>query len=296
MLKGLMITPPVIGRISIGRVVEKNGKRFPGKDDEFTLTTQIQRAGIWIPHPLNDNLRETYASEGQKLRRIPVRMLFDDPELNLRVSYNLFDRQSGRPLCVGDGEHCKRVVDGNLEKHPCPSPDACPLGMHGYCKPYGRLNVVIGEEDPLGSFIFRTTGFNSIRTLSARLRYYHAITKGKLSTLPLELRLRGKSTTQSYRTPIFYVDLVIAEGLTLEQAIQETESLYQQRQEAGFDQATLDQAAREGFAMGAFEDSEEEGINIVEEFYPDTHPSSSAPIENSDLSAKINAKHAALSN
>ena len=26
MIKGLMITPPVIGRISIGKMVEKNGK------------------------------------------------------------------------------------------------------------------------------------------------------------------------------------------------------------------------------------------------------------------------------
>ena len=30
MLKGLAITPPVVGRISIGRVVERNGKRLPG--------------------------------------------------------------------------------------------------------------------------------------------------------------------------------------------------------------------------------------------------------------------------
>lgn len=43
MLKGLALTPPVIGRISIGRVVEKNGKRLPEKDDEFTtlMATQI---------------------------------------------------------------------------------------------------------------------------------------------------------------------------------------------------------------------------------------------------------------
>lgn len=32
MLKGLALTPPVIGRISIGRVVEKNGKRLPDPD------------------------------------------------------------------------------------------------------------------------------------------------------------------------------------------------------------------------------------------------------------------------
>lgn len=38
MLKGLAITPPILGRISIGKVVEKNGKRLPEKDDQFTLT------------------------------------------------------------------------------------------------------------------------------------------------------------------------------------------------------------------------------------------------------------------
>lgn len=35
MIKGLAITPPVLGRISIGRVIEKNGKRLPEKDDQF---------------------------------------------------------------------------------------------------------------------------------------------------------------------------------------------------------------------------------------------------------------------
>ena len=42
MLKGLALTPPVIGRIAIGRVVEKAGRRLPEKDDEFTLTSQVQ--------------------------------------------------------------------------------------------------------------------------------------------------------------------------------------------------------------------------------------------------------------
>ena len=34
MLKGLVITPPVVGRISIVRVVERNGKRLPEKDEQ----------------------------------------------------------------------------------------------------------------------------------------------------------------------------------------------------------------------------------------------------------------------
>jgi hypothetical protein len=48
MLKGLALTPPVIGRISIGKIVEKNGKRLPEKDDEFTVTSQVQTKDGWV--------------------------------------------------------------------------------------------------------------------------------------------------------------------------------------------------------------------------------------------------------
>lgn len=41
MLKGLALTPPIVGRISIGKVIEKAGKRLPEKDDEFTITSQV---------------------------------------------------------------------------------------------------------------------------------------------------------------------------------------------------------------------------------------------------------------
>ena len=148
-----------------------------------------------------------------------MRLLFDDPDLNLRASYSLFDRQTGRPICVGNGDTCRRSLAGAVQTLPCPSPDFCDLAKGGYCKPYGRLHVRIGDEDELGSFVFRTTGFNSIRTLSARLQYFHAVSGGLLSTLPLELRLRGKSTTQSHRSPIYYVDLTVKTGVTLAEAI-----------------------------------------------------------------------------
>lgn len=42
-----------------------------------------------------------------------------------------------------------------------------------------------------------------------------------------------------------------------------------ERNVLGFDQAALDEAAKQGFANGAFEESEEEGAAVVEEFYPD---------------------------
>lgn len=306
MIKGLMITPPVIGRISIGKMVEKNGKRLPEKDDEFTITTQVQQRGQWMLHPLDEALRRAQAHNGikegaqasdvdeetrpvkgslkdkmgvpadageapsparRKLRSIPVRVLFNDPDLNLRADYCMFDRTTARPIYVGNGETCKRATDQGLKEQACPGPDFCRFAM-GQCKPYGRLNVRIGDSDELGSFVFRTTGFNSIRTLAARLQYFAAVSGGQLACMPLELKLRGKSTTQSHRSAIYYADLVVRSGISLNEAISQARTVAAERLDAGFDQSALDAAARLGFANGSFEDAPDEGAEIVDEFYP----------------------------
>ncbi|MCU4568830.1 recombination directionality factor [Acinetobacter ursingii] len=278
MIKGLAITPPILGRISIGKIVEKNGKRLPEKDDQFTITSQIQNKDGWVKHPLDEQLRAK--APNQKLRSIPVRMIFNDPELNLRAEYTLFDRQTGRSICIGNGQTCQRLTNQGVEQHPCPSPDLCPLAQGGNCKPFGRLHVNLDESDELGTFIFRTTGFNSIRTLAARLSYYHAASNGLLSCLPLQLTLRGKSTTQSYRTPVYYVDLTLRDGVNLQHAIQIAKDIDQQSKQSGFNQNALDQTARLGFANAQFEVNSEEGLDLVEEFY--TEENIEAEQESSD--------------
>ena len=267
MLKGLAITPPVIGRISIGRVVERNGKRLPEKDDQFTLTSQVQNRDGWVLHPLDEALRKD-GGEKSKLRSIPVRVLFNDPALNLRADYTLFDRTTGRPVCVGNGETSRRVGTDGVTVQPCVGPGTCAFA-NGECKAYARFNVVVGDadEDALGSFVLRTTSFNTIRTIAARLQYFNAVSGRRLACLPLELKLRGKSTTMSYRAAIYYVDLVVRSGLTLEQAIGKAREQDELRKGCGFDQDALDEAARQGFANGAFEDLEEDVPAVVEEFY-----------------------------
>jgi hypothetical protein len=286
MIKGLAITPPILGRISIGKVVEKNGKRVPEKDDQFTITSQIQGKEGWVKHPLDEQLRAK--APNQKLRTIPVRMIFNDPELNLRAEYSLFDRQTGRPVCVGNGETCQRQTSQGIEQHPCPSPDLCPMAQGGNCKPFGRLHVNLDESDELGTFIFRTTGFNSIRTLAARLSYYHAASNGLLSCLPLQLTLRGKSTKQSYRTPVYYVDLTLRDGSNLQQAIQMAKEIDQQSKASGFNQTALDQTARQGYGNARFEVNSEEDLDFVEEFYTDEHVESGQ--QSTDSKVKIKSK------
>lgn len=289
MLKGLALTPPTLGRISIGKVIEKNGKRLPEKDDQFTITSQVQGKDGWLLHPLNDELRQ---GKDDKLRSIPIRLLFNEPELNFRADYTLFDRQSGRPLCVGNGETCKRLGKDGIQSLPCPSPDACTLAKGNACKPYGRLNVVIGDEDSLGSFVFRTTGFNSIRTLAARLQYLQAISGNRLACLPLELRLRGKSTRQSHGTPIFYVDITVRSGVSMEEALLAARELDEARKAAGFDQAALDATARLGLGNGAFEDDGEDSGAIAEEFFPTGTPShqTNSNVHTQSLAEKLETK------
>lgn len=126
----------------------------------------------------------------------------------------------------------------------------------------------VDPNDESSPMYWGTTGYNSIRSLAARLNYYQAVSGNLLACMPLELRLRGKSTTQSHRSAIYYVDLAVREGNTLEATISEAKQNDERRKSVGYDQAALDTAAAHGFANGAFEDSEDEIAEVVAEFFP----------------------------
>ena len=165
------------------------------------------------------------------------------------------------------------------------------MAKGGACKPYGRLNVKLGDDDELGTFIFRTTGYNSIRTLAARLHYFQAVSGDQLACMPLELRLRGKSTAQSRGTPIYYADLTIRDGMTLEEALTEAQQKHLHREAMAYNQRALDAVAHAGLSNGAFEDDPDEAHAVIEEFYPD----SSSQTANATKTASLNEKLAKMS-
>ncbi len=85
----------------------------------------------------------------------------------------------------------------------------------------------------------------------------------------LQLTLRGKSTTQSYQTPIYYVDLTLRDGVNLQEVITLAKQVEEQSKTTGFYQEALDHVARQGYGNASFEVGGEEGLDIVEEFYSD---------------------------
>ena len=86
--------------------------------------------------------------------------------------------------------------------------------------------------------------------------------------MPLQLTLRGKSTTQSYRTPIYFVDLTLRDGVTLKDAVQHARAIDRELSEHGFDQAALEAAAKLGYVNSCFEVDSDGMLDVAEEFYP----------------------------
>lgn len=270
-IKGFAITPIVNGRISIGEVIEKNGKRLPKKSDEFHLTANYQIDGKWVQSEAEKALKAT-AKQGGKLREIPVRIMFSDPENNFRAEYTAF-QSDGRTLCSGNGETARRRMnDGTVNEVACPSPDSCQFAKQFRCKAYGRLIVAMEgdfQRDPLAGFMFRTTSYNSIRTLTSRLNNIYAMSNGLMAGFPATLKLKAKSTSASMRQAIYYVDLeprADSEN-AMEGALKEASEYHERCKEKGINRTALELAVADGYARSAFFDDADDGQEVITEFY-----------------------------
>ena len=66
---------------------------------------------------------------------------------------------------------------------------------------------------------------------------------------------------------MYYVDLTLRDGIHLQEAIQTAKEIDQKSKLCGFNQAALDQMARQGYGNARFEVNAEEGLDLLEEFY-----------------------------
>jgi hypothetical protein len=262
--KGVTLTPPVIGRISTGHTVIRGGKALPIKDDHFTLTTLFQdrQTRIWEEHPL----QKTLTQGEEKLRAIPVRIAYNDVNLNLHNSFSAFDLQKGRALCVGNGDRARRVTDEGVREIGCPRPEGCEYGLRQRCKNFSRAYFrVEGQDDELGAFILRTTSFNSLDRLGSRLNQLSKLTAGRIANMPMRLVLESKTTTQSFREAIYFADLVTRPGMKLIDAAEEAKNYQEAMDKAGLSLEGLEEALRAGLANSDFADE----IEDVDEWLSD---------------------------
>ncbi len=263
--KGITLTPPVIGRITMGHTVVKGeGKALPVKDDHFSLTTLFQdkKTRAWETHPLQNNISKA----GEKLRAIPVRIAYNDINLTLHNSFSAFDTQKGRVLCAGNGTRARRVTDEGVREMDCPRPEACEFGQRQRCKNMSRAYFQVeGQDDELGVFILRTTSFNSLNYLGTRLAQLSGYTNGRLAGMPMMLVMKTKTTTQSFREPIQFADLVTRPGMSLADAVKQAANYQTTMSELQLSIEGMEEALRTGLANSDFADE----IEDIEEWMTD---------------------------
>ncbi|MBU4356926.1 MAG: hypothetical protein KJ822_16545, partial [Proteobacteria bacterium] len=159
------------GRVKIGEKGEmktsQGGKQFsqPKKLDHMVVTTmQRDAAGRLLPDtPLMAQLNPG----GGKITEIPVRLLYDDPDLNFFTRYACY--RGTRCWCSGDGEAAQRLTaeNGNYQPVPCPCERQDPMYQgQDKCKTLGTLQVLIEGVDRVGGvWSFRTTSWNSVNAI-----------------------------------------------------------------------------------------------------------------------------------
>jgi len=268
MLPNLSYTIPVTGRITIGDIVEnERGKRIPIRLNHFRITTQYKRNGQWVPHPIQSEIAKKGGVAEDKITEIPVKVMFNSPTLTIRERLEAY--QDGRLTCAsGGGSKARRITANGMETVDCHGPDGCAFARESKqgCDLMARINLQIDAEsdkcrnDPLSSFILRTRGYNSAKTIRQKLEMAASMFKGKIVGVPFILKLRKKSSPLSRNTPFYYVDLVLARSLIESAKI--AQSTATEMEEAGLDQAALEKAVLDGMANGPFEDTIEELVEM----------------------------------
>lgn len=270
-VKNLVVAPSQLGRISIGKMVEKNGKNLPEKCDSIRVTGNTMVNKEWVDHPVMSSIAQDASG---KIRTIPVRVLFDNPENNLQTDYSCFDT-SGRQVCVGDGSVAKRRESGVMSEVVCPGPELCAFGKQNRCKLFSRLTIGIDvdadgygyENNPTAGFVFRSTGWNSAKQLQAQLAMFSAACGGKMAGFPANLVIRSKSSSMSKKSMFFYLDLVPQGGLV--SAVMDTLTRRKQMEDAGITWERVEESVAHGLGQSVFAEDGEDGQSIVQEFFGD---------------------------
>lgn len=261
LLAGLTCQTPVIGAIRIGSVDEVEGQKLAVAEDHFSITTRFRTTdGQWASHESQAQLQhDEHNLVNKELRSIPVRIIYDNPNLNMGEQYAAF-KKDGRPACVGNGIKAKRAEASRVSEVPCPGPGLCAYGADKEhpCNTYARaLFHLEGQGAQEGAFIFRTGSYNSVNDMRVRLQSLHAGFGGKLSGLPMKLTMRLKSTAQSFNQAFFYVSLEPRfDGF--KEAMQAIKTRDGEEKEAGFDRAAYEGAMVKLLANGAFTDEAED--------------------------------------
>jgi len=272
-IKGLVPGLMEVGKLKIGAkghmITSKGGKQFqpPTKLDYIRVTTLMRGP--------DDNYitdEAVHKLHGEKPKALPVRLLYDDIQLNFQCRYVCF---SGKKLwCAGDGEAAWRLTQANGQR----TQVECPCGRQApdydgdpRCKINGCLSVIIDGVDRVGGvWKLRTTSYNSVVGILSSLSLIKRITGGPLAGIPLNLTLNPKtviSPTDGRVMNVWVVGLEFIGSVEDLQQIGYKQALSDARH---YERIThIEEEARRLIAHDPLRMDDEDPAEIAAEFYPE---------------------------
>ena len=275
MIKNLIPRLAERGRIKIGEKGEmktsSQGKQFaqPKKLDHMLITTmQRDAAGRLIPDTL---LMARLKPEDGKITEIPIRLLYDDIDLNFLTRYACY--KGSRCWCSGDGETAQRLTgaNGKYQKTPCPCERQDPLYQgQDKCKTLGTLQVLIEGVNRIGGvWKLRTTSWNTVNAILSSLTLIKTITGGPLAGIPLWMVMSPKTVTVPTSGQNMVVFIISLEYRGPENELAELGyERARQRVEHKIRMDLIEDQARKLVVAPHEEPTQEQG-ETAEEFYPE---------------------------
>jgi len=135
----------------------------------------------------------------------PIALLYNDPDLNMFTAYRCY---AGRTCaCRGNGVTAKQLNDnGEWAEVQCPCKKL--TGKNPTCKPNGIFSFLFPDAPLQGVAKFRTTSYNSIRSIAGGMELVRSLTRGRLIGIPFFLRLNEtQAQVQGKVQTIYYLSL-----------------------------------------------------------------------------------------
>jgi len=259
--KGLTPRFAEIGKIKIGGKGEirksKDGKnyRLPVKFEHFVVTTTAKEKDT-------DNFvidQKVMKVLGDKPLEIPIRLPFDDIDLNFFTSFQYYHGR--KCICQGNGIEAVRIDKNDIESIVECDPDKCIFLKENKCKPSGILSCYIPASLEVGGvYRFRTHSWNSVSNILAALRDFSNNTNGILQGLPLKLKFVKKWTEKHGNVN---TATIVLDGIELQRMRELAFSEFENRTKFGINMETLQKQAK----VSGFLEFEDDPADIEEEFY-----------------------------
>lgn len=196
-VKILQVRLPIIGNIKIG---EKGATRKSQSGGEYQLPTKLKHFKVTtLERGLDNNFiidEEAVELYGKEPTVLPVRLLYDDPDLSIQTRLACY--VGVKAWCVGDGETASRIKGQGPDRMDVTCPceritpdyvgsDKCKIALKG-------IFVLDGLSRVGGVHCFRSTSWNTASGMLSSADFVRGLTGGPLAGLPLQLSLRHKDT------------------------------------------------------------------------------------------------------